>query len=102
MLGGFPKTPFRALEAEAGVLPPPVRLEQLCNRYAARILRFSNNYPIKAITIENFRDELGDSGPELKNNNSLILYITVNIQLITLLLRLRKIVGFRAYNGSKT
>jgi ribonuclease HI len=91
MLGAFPNSPYRALEAEARILPPPLRLEQQCDRYAVRALRFLKNHPVKAITTGGVRDELGDS--ESENENSWIPYIRPTTQLTSLLARLYRIVG---------
>ncbi|KAF2837394.1 hypothetical protein M501DRAFT_163962 [Patellaria atrata CBS 101060] len=43
ILGAFKTSPSMAMEIEAGLPPPAVRFEKLCNSYALRTLKFHKN-----------------------------------------------------------
>lgn len=62
MLGAFRSTPTRAMELEAALPPPIVRLEKLCTFYALRTLRFQRSHPITQVLASHTEDELGDDG----------------------------------------
>src|SRR5690606_23642742 len=46
ILGAFCTTPIDALNAEAALLPPDLRMDAAQRRYALRILSFGNNHPV--------------------------------------------------------
>ena len=50
ILGAFSTTPVLALEAEAALLPPNLRLRYQQRRYALRILTLDQNHPIRKRT----------------------------------------------------
>jgi ribonuclease HI len=49
ILGVFKTAPILPMELESGLLPPIVRLNYNRRRYAFRILKLSNNHPIKTL-----------------------------------------------------
>src|SRR5256886_11942242 len=61
MLGAYKGSLHKALELEAAVYPPEVRLERACNLYAIRALRFHKNHPVKQALRAAVRDELAGS-----------------------------------------
>jgi ribonuclease HI len=56
--GAFKGSPQRALELEAGLLPPSIRFEKACTRYSLRTLLFQSNHPITEAITRPVRDEL--------------------------------------------
>ena len=64
MLGAFKSSPRRALEVEAAMMPPEVRFERLCNRYALRMINFNNKHPIIESVQSKALDELDTTGFE--------------------------------------
>jgi reverse transcriptase-like protein len=82
--GAFRGTPYRALEIEAAILPPDLRLYKAFRLYAVRSLRFNSYHPIKIATREGSRVDqtqlldLMDSQPFLHKANIEALDYTWN------------------------
>jgi hypothetical protein len=83
--GAFKGSPHRALELEAGLLPPRIRFEKAYNLYSLRTLLFQNNHPITQAITTPVRDELGgeDSDTALRG----LLQASPKLQLRNLALR---------------
>ena len=58
MLGAFKSSLRRALEVEAAIMPPEIRFERLCNKYALRMIYFNNKHPIIESVQSEALDEL--------------------------------------------
>lgn len=58
ILGAFKASPTRAMEIEAGLPPPSIRFEKLCNSYALRILKFHHSHAVKRAYLSSVADEL--------------------------------------------
>jgi ribonuclease HI/exonuclease III len=56
--GAFKGSPQRALELEAGLLPPNVRFEKACMGYSLRTLLFQYTHPVTEAITRPVRDEL--------------------------------------------
>src|SRR5437667_5568078 len=94
MLGAYRGSPHKALEREAAIYPPEVRLEKACNLYAIRALRFQKNHPIKQALRAAVRDELVGSNTDLASEgNQDTRYIQPTTQLFRLQYRALKLVG---------
>ena len=109
MLGAYKGSPHKALELEAAVYPPEVRLEKACNLYAVRALRFHKNHPIKQALRAAVRDELAGSNTEsASEGNQNTRYVLPTTQLFRLQQRALRLVGPRGLqrvercNGSWT
>ena len=90
MLGAFKGSPAMALELEAALIPPKIRLEKLCNMHALRTLRFQASHPVIKALSNTTVDELNafHSGEAIN-----IAYIPeANTQLLALLHRVNKFV----------
>jgi ribonuclease HI len=83
--GAFKGSPHKALELEAGLLPPKIRFEKACNLYSLRTLLFQNSHPITQAVTTPVRDELGgeDSDTALRG----LLQAAPKIQLRNLAVR---------------
>ncbi len=86
ILGAFKGSPSKALELEAGIPPPEIRLEKHCNRYALRALSFNPIHPIRKIYTEEAADELGPPDDSVD-----IRYIRPYTQLLSLITRIKAI-----------
>jgi ribonuclease HI len=94
MLGAYRGSPHKALELEAAVYPPEVRLEKACNLYAVRTLRFQKNHPVKQALRAAVRDELAGSNTDsASDGNQNTRYIRPSTQLFRLQHRALKLVG---------
>ena len=94
MLGAYRGSLHKALELEAAIYPPEVRLEKACNLYAIRALRFQKNHPIKQALRAAVRDELAGSNTDLASEgNQDTRYIQPTTQLFRLQYRALKLVG---------
>jgi hypothetical protein len=93
MLGAYRGSPHKALELEAAVYPPEVRLERACNLYAIRALRFQRNHPIKQALRASVRDELAGSDTDSPEGNQYARYVRPITQLFRLLHRTLKLAG---------
>jgi len=89
--GAFKGSPSRALELEAGILPPAVRFSKACRAYSLRTLLFQHTHPITRAILAPVRDELAESGSDI----ALRAYIDPNrkIQLQLLASHARELVG---------
>ena len=47
ILGTFKTSPIRAMEVEASIAPPIVRINKICRSYVLRSIEFINHYAIK-------------------------------------------------------
>ena len=88
MLGAFRGSPHKALELEAAVLPPAVRLESHNEVYAVRTLRFHKNHPVKQ-AVKKYSHESAESEAYSPSQNPSHRKITT--QLVSLVSRVRKI-----------
>ena len=94
MLGAYRGLPHKALELEAAVYPPEVRLEKACDLYAIRALRFQKDHPIKQALRATVRDELAGSNTDSSSEgNRNARYIRPTTQLFRLQHRALKLVG---------
>jgi ribonuclease HI len=96
--GAFKGSPSKALELEAGLLPPEVRFNRACLSYSLRTLLFQHTHPVTEAILRPVRDELADSGTD----TALRAYIHPNrkIQLQLLASHARELVG-RNWNIEK-
>jgi hypothetical protein len=62
--GAFKGSPSKALELEAGLLPPEVRFSRACRSYSLRTLLFQYTHPITEAIVAPVRDELAGSGTD--------------------------------------
>jgi ribonuclease HI/exonuclease III len=86
MLGAFKGSPQKALEVEAAIMPPEIRFERLCNRYALRMLYFNKKHPIIELGLSEAQDELYTE--ERVRLHSLTKWIKPITQLLALVKRL--------------
>ena len=94
MLGAYRGSPHKALELEAAVYPPEVRLEKACNLYAIRALRFQKDHPVKQALRAAVRDELAGSNTDsASEGNQNTRYVRPTTQLFRLQHRALKLVG---------
>ena len=94
MLGAYRGSPHKALELEATVYLPEVRLEKACNLYAIRALRFQKHHPIKQALRAAVRDELAGSDTDsASEGNQNTRYVRPTTQLFRLQHRALKLVG---------
>ena len=107
MLGAYRGSPHKALELEAAIYPPEVRLEKAYNLYAIRALRFQKDHPIKQALRAAVRDELAGSNTDLASEgNQNTRYVLLTTQLFRLQHRALKLVGpnglqrVEHYNGT--
>ena len=89
ILGAFGKSPIRAMELEAAILPPEIRFQKACLGYSLRTLYFQQNHPIREAYNRAVRDELADSDSDL----GAFSLIKPTTQLYSLLDRLKGIIG---------
>ncbi|KAF2842570.1 hypothetical protein M501DRAFT_432646 [Patellaria atrata CBS 101060] len=90
ILGAFKTSLSMAMEIEAGLPPPAVRFEKLCNSYALRALKFHKTHPVKRVLWEELeRDNLDASlDSDSETGSTSIKYIArPNTQLLSLLKR---------------
>ena len=92
MLGAFRGSPHKALELEAAVLPPAVRLESHNEAYAVRTLRFHKDHPVKQ-AVKKRSHESAESEAYSPNQNPSNNTHKITTQLSSLVSRVRKITG---------
>ena len=74
ILGAFKTSPTRAMEIEAAIPPPAIRLQKLSDNYALRVLKLQEAHPIKkalASYYEETLDELSLSPQDTQGNSFL-------------------------------
>lgn len=89
VLGTFKGSPTRALELEASIPPPEVRLRKACLAYSLRTLYFQKDHPVRQAYDQAARDDLADSGSDL----GALASIRPSTQLFRLLRELLAVVG---------
>ena len=67
ILEAFKTTPFRAMEIEANILPPAIRLHQKNQQYAIRIARMRCNNPLTQICLNSFSQNFEHLGHDVEN-----------------------------------
>ena len=96
ILGSFRKSPAQALEVEASLPPPLVRLEKQCNLHCLRTESFTSNHPIRVATTQTWEQTNLDSDLEPEEPPPPLLPKT---QLIQLHNRLQKCFGIDSEKG---